>query len=296
MKGWLSNLSENLKFDTTKKEYGQVVQYLREDQEEDEARIKMSLSFTKSEVHSGSRKIVIKDVELAEFPPNLLLDQDGEFLSLQCPITNVLSSEFYWALADRRQPLPFEFKISYWNPIEDEDVPLNIIHSKLEKFLVANAVQMQLNQLPETPLSADLNIFCSHGRRGAGQLPTFFTGEITIIDVNEVVGAGRIAVLFVCHAGASYQAILQLRIMSFVRRLLEKGYSAVVAPFWTLHLSIPPVWLPVFIQKMKEGQFVADAVFEANRSVYEMNRNPAAWACLHLYGDPYVKIAHNHDT
>jgi hypothetical protein len=36
---------------------------------------------------------------------------------------------------------------------------------------------------------------------------------------------------------------------------------------------------------------VVDAVYQANMKVKEIFISPAAWACLHLFGNPYMQIA-----
>jgi len=39
------------------------------------------------------------------------------------------------------------------------------------------------------------------------------------------------------------------------------------------------------------GGYVVDAVFQANMEVKKQFITPSAWACLHLFGNPYMKIA-----
>ena len=68
------------------------------------------------------------------------------------------------------------------------------------------------------------------------------------------------------------------------------GYSAVVAPAWSLNVDIIPVWLPEFMAVIVSGEYVVDAVYKANMKVKEQFITPSAWACLHLFGNPYMKI------
>jgi CHAT domain-containing protein len=101
---------------------------------------------------------------------------------------------------------------------------------------------------------------------------------------------GNILILFVCHSGSMKKALFREKILSLAKVFFNKGYRAVIAPFWSLHISVPPVWLPAFLTSLKGEMAVSEAVFSANSKVYETNKNPGAWACLHLYGDPYLKV------
>lgn len=69
------------------------------------------------------------------------------------------------------------------------------------------------------------------------------------------------------------------------------GYSSVVAPMWSLNVDIIPIWLPVFMQIIDAEGYVVDAVYKANMEVNKQFITPSAWACLHLFGNPYLKIA-----
>ena len=43
-------------------------------------------------------------------------------------------------------------------------------------------------------------------------------------------------------------------------------------------------------RRLTAGDYVVDAVYKANMNVRKKLVIPAAWACLHLYGDPYLKV------
>jgi hypothetical protein len=60
---------------------------------------------------------------------------------------------------------------------------------------------------------------------------------------------------------------------------------------WSLNWEILPTWLGAFMQAIDAGGYVVDAVYKANMAVKEQYITPSAWACLHLYGNPYMKIA-----
>ena len=75
-----------------------------------------------------------------------------------------------------------------------------------------------------------------------------------------------------------------------VKKYLAKGYEAVVAPFWALNIEIPPVWLPAFFDAIEQNNSISEAVFKANKAVYNIYPTPSAWACMHLYGNPFFRI------
>jgi hypothetical protein len=68
------------------------------------------------------------------------------------------------------------------------------------------------------------------------------------------------------------------------------GYQAVIAPFWSLHIDIPPLWLPVFLQHLNKGETISKSAYHANTAVYNVYAAPGAWACLHIYGNPYLRV------
>jgi hypothetical protein len=178
-----------------------------------------------------------------------------------------------------------------WIPIDAGDMSLNILYSRLETFLKQELIGVSTRSIPDHPLSSTINILVAHGGKTIAESKIISTGRERILNGHQFLGEGRVAILFVCHSGGMEKATLDQKVMSFVRELLERGYAAVVAPYWSLHISVPPIWLPAFLAAMRRGSRIADAVMAANQTVFNANHNPGAWACLHLYGDPYLKMA-----
>ncbi|MFP5082184.1 CHAT domain-containing protein [Pedobacter sp. JCM 36344] len=79
-------------------------------------------------------------------------------------------------------------------------------------------------------------------------------------------------------------------VASLVKRFIAQGYEAVIAPYWALDVTVPKYWLPEFLNCLDAGESVSQAMFSASRKVYDQFPTPAAWACLHLYGNPNLKI------
>ena len=68
------------------------------------------------------------------------------------------------------------------------------------------------------------------------------------------------------------------------------GYSSVIAPMWSLNTEILPIWLETLMLEMKKGEFVIDAVYKANMAVKERYISPEVYACLHLFGNPFLQV------
>ncbi|WP_144011016.1 hypothetical protein [Prevotella intermedia] len=77
---------------------------------------------------------------------------------------------------------------------------------------------------------------------------------------------------------------------TIIKRYIQMGYSSVIAPMWSLATDIIPKWLSTFLKYMEAEDYVVDAVFKANMQVKDEFIAPSAWACLHLFGNPYLQI------
>lgn len=291
MNEWLSQGFSDLRFDETQKEYGQVRQYLEEDQLQDYERVKSLLAFAKIEIGSPRELIIVKDMLLSAMPHNLILDGGGEFISRSIPLTCLPSAEWFISREQTNATLRPDFSTALWIPTEAGDMALNYLWSKLSDSIEGSDIGVTNAPWPDAPLSSDINILSAHGDTDIKTFHAFFTGEeAPIVDLDSVVGRGSIAVLFVCHSGSMAKGVFRQRIMSLIRKFIEMGYEAVIAPFWSLHISVPPVWLPEFLRSMRNKLSVSEAVFRANSKVYGTNKSPGAWACLHLYGNPFFKM------
>lgn len=80
------------------------------------------------------------------------------------------------------------------------------------------------------------------------------------------------------------------QVSSLTTRYLREGYEAVIAPFWSLSTAIPQIWLPEFLDKLKSGVEISKAVWYANTAVREKFDSPNAYACMHLYGNPFFQV------
>jgi hypothetical protein len=80
--------------------------------------------------------------------------------------------------------------------------------------------------------------------------------------------------------------MFDFKLSSFIRKFFELGYEAVIAPYWALSTEIPPIWLPEFLDCINQGMSGAEAFYKASLAVKSLLPTPAAWACMHYYGNP----------
>jgi hypothetical protein len=233
--------------------------------------------------------LIVMDMGLAGFPHNLLLGDNGAPLHLQHPICNILSTEWFLKYSNLTK-INKAFPKAIWIPTEGEDFTLLHLFGKLEETLNANRFSVLQSIEPERPIKSDLNIICAHGAQDIALRQVIFPDDSPRLNLDKYLGGGKVLIFFVCHSGSVSATPFENSISSIVKKYIEKGYSSVIAPFWALHINIPPIWLPVFIKSLDEGGKVIKAVHEANLAVSRVYPTMSAWACLHLYGDPNLTL------
>lgn len=238
----------------------------------------------------ANRLFFIKDMELSPIPHQLLLDErTDQFIGETWPSANVISTEFL-IKSNFNDPLPQEYSKSYWSPAGKEGTFFGI-KEHLNKLFDEYNFDVDVNDEPAKPLHSDLNIICVHGNDNITDTEWFYAGHAPIVNSNKIVGPGKVLVLFVCHSGSMSYQHYDNSIHTIVKRYLKMGYSSVIAPMWSLNIDIIPIWLPVFMRVIDKEGYVVDAVYQANMEVKKHFITPTAWACLHLFGNPYMKIA-----
>lgn len=279
----------NLSFNETIKENKQVRVLSRKEHIEQGWQIISNLQFAKLSIPKQATALhLVKDMELSFFPHNLFLDQHGELISERLPVTNVLSTE--WIRFRKKGGLISSFSKAIWIPTESEDGTILMLYLYLEEILTKNKVVATQAIRPEHPLTSQLNIVCAHGADDISELQIFHFKDKLTLNLDALVGPGKILILWVCHSGSAMKPLFRNETANLVKRFIEQGYEAVIAPAWSLNIKIPPIWLPEFLSKMEQGETVSKAVFGANQKVREIYPTPAAWANLHLYGNPNVSI------
>lgn len=237
-----------------------------------------------------NRVFFVKDMAVSAIPHQLMTDErTGKFVGESWPSANVISTEFL-IKSNFNDPLQKGYSKSYWSPLNKETTFWGIKEG-LKQVFEDYHFDVDNNDEPAVPLHADLNIVCAHGADNISNSEWFYAGGTPIVNSNRAVGPGKVLVLFVCHSGSITYQHYDHTMHTIVKRYLRMGYSSVVAPMWSLNTEITKIWLPVFMEIIDAGGYVVDAVFQANMEVKKQLITPSAWACLHLFGNPYMKIS-----
>ncbi|WP_313262779.1 hypothetical protein [Sphingobacterium multivorum] len=283
----------NLLFTDTFNDRGNIRSVFSDEHEAEGKVISDTIGFTRINTNPDSSQIlIVKDMHLSQFPHNLLLDNNGEFIAHSIPVTNILSTEWFLTAAALSK-LPGSLSKSIWIPTESEDYPLNILYSKIEDSLANNSFNIFTQQILKKPLDSDINIICSHGAKNISESQIVYQNNEPMYDLDNVIGNGKILIFFVCYSGSMQTEFFRNNVTSLIKKFIRQGYQAVIAPFWTLEVSIPGLWLPEFLSAFEQGKSISEAVFLGNQAVYKRFPTPAAWACLHLYGNPNLRIDHH---
>lgn len=254
--------------------------------------IKRKIDFCRLSSGKDSRTVlIVKDMELATFPHNLMLDEFGSFIHSTKPIANILSTEWYLSCKDENV-INNDFTKSIWIPTEAGDLTLNKLYDTLKNELDIHQFNVfnQINML--SPVCSELNIICSHGDRDIASNQVIHPGSGPLDNLDKIIGSGKILIFFVCHSGSYKNEYFRNNITSIVKTYISLGYKAVIAPFWSLHVNIPQIWLNAFICSLNKGLSINYSVFMANKAIFKEYQTPAAWACMHLYGNPHLSIRH----
>lgn len=237
-----------------------------------------------------NRIFFVKDIAVSAIPHQLMIDERTEkFVGESWPSANVISTEFL-IKSNFNDPLPKGYNKSYWSPLNKETTFWGIKEG-LKQVFEDYQFDVDDNDEPAMPLHADLNIVCAHGADNISDSEWFYAGGTPIFNSKKAVGPGKVLVLFVCHSGSITHQYYDHTMHTIIKRYLRMGYSSVVAPMWSLNTEITKIWLPVFMEIVDAGGYMVDAVFQANMEVKKQFITPSAWACLHLFGNPYMKIA-----
>ena len=238
----------------------------------------------------ANRVFFVKDLKFAAIPHQLIIDERSNmFVGETHPTANVISTEFL-IKSNYNDPLPKEFSKSYWSPLNKETT-FAIVRDSLNDTFKKYKFSVDDNDEPIQPLHADLNVICVHGSDNISETEWFYAGGAPLVNSDRLIDVGKVLVLFTCHSGSCTYQHFDNAMHTIVKRYLRMGYSSVVAPMWSLNIEILPIWLDTFMNVLNAGKYVVDAVYQANMKVKEQFVSPAAWACLHLFGNPYTQIA-----
>lgn len=274
-----------------KPDYGPIYVKANEELEAESESIKKAVSDAVIEMPNiASRCLIAKDIEIAGIPHQLIIDdRTGRFVGEMMPTCNIISTELL-IKSNFEDQLSENYTKSFWLPVESGEFTFEEIKGRLSGVLEENSFTISEKLVPMNPLQADLNIVCAHGGKDIGETQWFYANEKPIVETKRIVGKGRILILFVCHSGSISHTNVDNAMHTIVKRYLRMGYSAVVAPMWSLATEILPCWLATFMSNINNHEYVIDSVYKANMAVKEEYVSVSAWGCMHLFGNPYVQI------
>lgn len=243
-----------------------------------------------------ARAVLVAGTELQSFPPNLInVANDLAGRSRRLASTPSLA----WLKSATATPLPSDGRITAWIPDAEPEAgfaTLAVIAERLRDSFQAHGVSLTSGSAPPSGLAgSEMAIVAAHG--GLTEDARYF--RVVADDVDLAIAASTLSgvlaeigviVLFVCSGGRLDKHPGASTTVGLMKRLLDSGCHAVVAPPWPLHLSVPPYWLPTFLAKWAEGECVVDACFEANQTVRQrLGEDPSKYLAMSVYGNPVAR-------
>jgi hypothetical protein len=242
-----------------------------------------------------ARAVIVAETDLQTLPPNIL--QINRQLAGQEHRFG-LAPSITWLRDARRTPFRGDGTIRAWIPDAEpvEGLPaLAVLADPLRASFESHAVELFNGEDTPAELSnSDMVIVGAHG--GLGEDKRYFRVVTDDVDLalasSTVSGALRnigVVVLFVCSGGRIDKHPGASTTIGFAKQLLARGCRAVVAPPWPLDTSVPPAWLPTFLDRWMAGAPVLDACFDANAAVRAVRGAvPSADLAMTVYGDPLI--------
>ncbi|WP_297101626.1 hypothetical protein [uncultured Draconibacterium sp.] len=276
--------------DTIKTKSGEVRIVLPEEHLEESEEQKKKINFAILETDESIKPILfVLDIEIAGFPHNLFIDSKGEFIYIERPICNILSTEWYLKFANKSY-LEKNYSKSIWIPTEGGDFTINQLFGSIEDVLSEFNFNIENSMKLKKPITSDLNIVTAHGSNDIALKQVFYPDGVPRLNLDSYLGIGKVLIFFVCHSGSTKSTPFKNSISTIIKEYITKGYLSVIAPFWSLHINIPPIWLSEFLQSIDNGNDISKSVHNANMAVSQKFPTLSAWACMHLYGDPHLKL------
>lgn len=236
------------------------------------------------------RVLFAKDTAYAFCPHQLIINPDTSQPYVEnIPTANFISTEHILKCRSGSD-LDGGYKKAFWSPIK-YDFGLAQLYAHLEETLNAEKFQLFVNEkYPDSPLSSNLNILCVHGSEAGKDANCFYVDGEALVDMNRIIGRGELLILFVCFSGSMDKSAYDNAIHTIIKKFIRMGYQAVIAPMWALSTEILPLWLNIFMMHFNKGEYVVDALYYANLKVKQSYPTPSAYANLHLFGYPYLRV------
>lgn len=242
--------------------------------------------------------LVVTDIKLSIIPFNLVIlkkENVNDYIFLNHPIYGIP----YYNFPDNHKRVYINKDISFWSPLQTNDVPLNTAFSNLESILKKYKSDIYDDIELNTTLNKDISIIMAHGGKDIDQTNTISAKSgfskieynYTYHNIHKIIPNPKLVLLFICHSGKISEDKFFERKNTILNDLFESGAEAIIAPKWPLGTDILPIWLNNFFSNFFEGESSFHSFYEASKKVKESYKNAGAWSCLHYIGnkDIYIK-------
>lgn len=235
--------------------------------------------------------ILISNTDLSLISSNLFVS-NNTFISNTYKSLNISSLDFMIHCKE----IEIKNDIQLWCPLEKGDMALNCAFHGIEEYLENNSISYETKMIPEKKISSDISIIIAHGGDDIASKQYFsaswFGGEKTTFytDITKVIEKSKLIILCICHSGKATKNLMYESSQSMQESLFKIGAQAVIAPKWPLNTEIIGLWLPFFLDNLKIGKSSFEAFSEAQDYVLSKHPNAGAWACLHYFGNPNIRI------
>ena len=288
-----SNLICHLQYKKDVKNPGESIYIKGKDELEQEAEeLRRKLSECQISVDNNAERLfLVKDIDVATYPHQLLVDiNKGKFIGELLPTCNIISTEVL-IKTNFDNPLSERPSCSFWCPTGSQEFTFAMIKSSLDDVFGKYYIACNEQNIPDRPIEAEINIACAHGGADISDTQWFYADGNPIVETGKIIGRGKLLILFVCHSGSITRHDYDNAMHTLIKRYIRAGYSSVIAPMWSLSTEILQTWLDVFMEEIMNKQFVIDALYKANMTVKVKFTSPEVYACLHLFGNPFLQIA-----
>ncbi len=230
---------------------------------------------------------VVKDINTSGYPHNLLLDKNQRFIFPENGVCDIVSREWF---IKKNKKTSKASTIGVYLPINSGDILYNKIHSSIQPILTEYHVNQYLDTDDLDNIGEDIQIVISHGKNDISRFPAIYTSDRSIRHAYNSISSGKLLIMLICHSGSNYKSFMSNKVDSLAKLFLEEKFETVIAPFWALNSDIISLWLDTFLMHLNEGTDVLNAHKHGCIQLKENYPSPYLYSCLHLYGNPYLKM------
>lgn len=237
---------------------------------------------------------VVSDIYTTSLPINLMKFSNN-FIFLKYPI-------FQFIIHNYKTLNSNKFNCSLWAPCTSGDTQINLVYSNLEQTILDFNINTNTSTTFPENSNANIKIIIAHGGENIDQTEKISAsgsyGDTNIyhyMNFEDNLKNTPIVILFVCHSAKSSQKLFHSQINSLITTLIKNDVQVVIAPKWSLHVDIPSIWLPEFLDNMESGASSLEAFHSASLNVYNKFKDCQFWSNLHYFGNPEIYLTPRED-